>query len=402
MTMFSARTGVLVAAALSFGLVASGGAFAHEEKKEDVPFYLIGKPDKGPGSKMVPVAAPPIPTALDKLPKLNVPAGFKIEVFAHGILDARGIREGDKGTIFVSTLFGGGGKIHAISNGKTMELAEKLFLPNGIEYRDGNLYIATPKEVLRFDNIEANLANPPKPVKVFDDLPGVVPHGWKFLKFGPDGRLYMNIGTPCNICEEQDGYANIISIKADGTDKQVAAKGVRNSMGFDWHPETGDLWFGDNQRDWLSEDMPLDELNRMTRPGQHFGYPYCHSGLMVDPEFGWGRSCDEFSSPAATLGAHAAPLGMRFYTGSQFPADYKNAILIARHGPWNRTKKYADVAAVFLDKNGSVRSIEPFLTGFVIDNNYVGRPADVHVLKDGSVLVSDDFNGAIYRISYGG
>ena len=401
MFSFVWKVGIVAATACSLSVL-PWMASAHEEKKEDVPFYLIGKPESGPGSKLAPVAAPPIPTALDKLPSLGVPAGFKVEVFAHGILDARGLRQGDKGTVFISTLFGGGGKIHAISGDKRMEIAKELFLPNGIEYHNGALYIATPKEVLRYDNIEDNLNTPPKPVTVFNDLPGVVPHGWKFIKFGPDNRLYMNIGTPCNVCEEQEGYANIISINADGSDKQEVALGVRNSMGFDWHPTTGDLWFGDNQRDWLSEDMPLDELNRLTTPGQHFGYPYCHSGIMVDPKFGWGRSCDEFSSPAASLGPHAAPLGMRFYTATAFPEKYHSAIFIARHGPWNRTRKYADVAVAFLDKNGSVRSVEPFLTGFVIDNNYVGRPADVLVLKDGSMLVSDDYNGAIYRVSYGG
>ena len=321
MTTKAVRLCLLSAAALAFCFTTVTSTYAHEEeKKEELPFYLIGKPDKGPGAKLVPIAAPPIPTAADKLPKLNVPAGFKIEVLASGILDARGLREGDKGTIFISSLFGGGGKIHALSGGKLMEIAKDLFLPNGIEFKDGSLYIATPKEITRYDNIEANLDNPPKPVMVFNDLPGVVPHGWKFIKFGPDGRLYLNIGTPCNICEEQKGFANIISIKADGSDRQDVALGVRNSLGFDWDPRTGDLWFGDNQRDWLSEDMPLDELNHLTAPGkQHFGYPFCHSDIMVDPKFGWGKSCDDYASPAATLGAHAASLGLRFYTGSAIP-----------------------------------------------------------------------------------
>lgn len=402
MRAMNLSAGLLPLALASVLSVSVLGPLAAQEKKEEVPFWAIGRPDAGPGAKLAPVPAPPLPTAADKLPQLNVPGGFKVEVFASGIQDARGLRQGDKGTIFVSTLFGGGGKIHAIRNGEAKVIASELFLPNGVEFHKGSLYVATPKEVIRFDNIEDNLDSPPKPVTVFDDLPGVVPHGWKFIKFGPDGKLYIPIGTPCNICEEQPDYAKIIRINADGTGKEDVALGVRNTVGFDFDPKTGDLWFTDNQRDWLSEDMPLDELNHVTAPGkQHFGYPYCHSGIMTDPQFGWGHSCDDYASPAATLGPHSAPLGMRFYTGSEFPKDYHGAIFIARHGPWNRHKKYADVAVAFLDKNGTVRSVEPFLTGFVIDNKYVGRPADVLVLKDGSMLVSDDFNGAIYRITYG-
>ena len=400
--MTATTRGVLFGLATAFLATTLAGPVLAQDKKEEVPFWAIGRPESGPGNKLAPVPAPPIPTAKDKLPQLSVPAGFKIEVYAHGILDARGLREGDKGTVFVSTLFGGGGKIHAISNGQTKEIATDLFLPNGIEFKDGSLYVATPKEITRYDDIEAKLDAPPKPVTVFADLPGDIPHGWKFIKFGPDGKLYVPIGTPCNICEEKADYAKIIRINADGSGKEDVALGVRNTVGFDFDPKTGDLWFGDNQRDWLSEDMPLDELNHVTAKGQHFGYPFCHSGIMADPQYGWGKSCDDYASPAATLGAHAAPLGMRFYTGDAFPEEYRGAIFLARHGPWNRHKKYADVVVAFLDKNGSVRELRPFLTGFVVDNKYVGRPADVLVMKDGSLLVSDDFNGAIYRITYGG
>lgn len=403
MTARSLTTALLAVPTAAFLLAGLSDAVVAQQQEEEVPFWAIGRPEAGPGAKLAPVPSPPIPTAADKLPNLNVPAGFKVEVFASGILDARGLREGSQGTIFVSTLFTGGGKIHAITGGKTKEIATDLFLPNGIEYRDGSLYVATPKEILRYDNIEASLDNPPNPVTIFDDMPGVIPHGWKFIKFGPDGKLYVPVGTPCNICEEDPDYAKIFRINADGTGKEDVALGVRNTVGFDFDPRTGDLWFTDNQRDWLSEDMPLDELNHVSRPGeQHFGYPYCHSGIMTDPQFGWGHSCDDYTSPAATLGPHSAPLGMRFYTGSAFPEAYHGAIFIARHGPWNRHQKYADVSVAFLDKNGTVRAVEPFLTGFVVGNKYVGRPADVHVLKDGSMLVSDDFNGAIYRITYGG
>jgi glucose/arabinose dehydrogenase len=318
------------------------------------------------------------------------------------------MREGAKGTVFVSSLFVAG-KIYAIvdQGGKrtVKTLAEKLMLPNGIEFHNGSLFVATPKAITRYDDIEAMLDNPPKPVMVFDKLPGEIPHGWKFIKMGPDGKLYVPIGAPCNICErDPDQYALIFRINPDGSGKEIVARGVRNTVGFDFHPTTKELWFTDNQRDWLSEDMPADELNRVTEPGkQHFGYPYCHSGMMTDPQFGWGKDCASYVKPATLLGAHSAPLGMRFYTGKMFPQRYQNAIFIARHGPWNRTTKYAaDVVVAFLDAQGNVTSVEPFLTGLVENNGYLGRPVDVLVMKDGSLLVSDDHNHAIYRVTYSG
>jgi glucose/arabinose dehydrogenase len=391
------------AAALATFLVAGTLAMA-QEKKEETPFWAVGRPKNETADKMAPVAAPPVPTPADQLPKLKVPAGFKVETYASGILDARGLRHGDKGTVFVSSLFVAG-KIYAITGGKgkheVKTILSGLQLPNGIEFRNGSLYVATPKEITRYDNIEDNLDKPPQPVMVYDKLPGDVPHGWKFIKFGPDGKLYVPVGAPCNICMPDEDHAQIFRINADGSGKEVVARGVRNSVGFDFDPRTKELWFTDNQRDWLSEDMPLDELNHVTKPGkQHFGYPFCHSGLMVDPVFGWGKSCSDYDKPAVTLGPHNAPLGMRFYTGKMFPAKYRNAIFIARHGPWNRTNKYADVAVAFVNAKGKVTSVEPFLTGFVKDNAYVGRPVDVMVMPDGSMLVSDDHAGAVYRISY--
>jgi glucose/arabinose dehydrogenase len=354
------------------------------------------------------VPAHPIPTAADRLPvqKIKLPPGFKAEVWASGILDARGMREGDQGTVFVSSLFVAG-KIYAVTErgGKreVKTIAEKLFLPNGIEFHKGALYVATPKDITRYDDIEAKLDNPPQPVMVYDKLPGEVPHGWKFIKIGPDGKLYVPIGAPCNICDRGDPFTQIIRMNLDGSGVETVVRGMRNTVGFDFHPVTKELWFGDNQRDWLSEDMPPDELNRVTQPGrQHFGYPYCHAGIMVDPQFGWGKDCKSYAKPALLIGAHSAPLGMRFYTGKMFPAKYQNAIFLTRHGPWNRTQKYAaDVIAVFIDAKGNAR-MEPFLTGLVENNSYLGRPADVMVMKDGSLLVSDDHNGAIYRITYSG
>jgi len=348
-----------------------------------------------------------VPTPADKLPiaKMKVPEGFKVEVYAAEILDARGLRQGDKGTVFVSSLFVAGKLYAIVERGGKREvktLAEKLFLPNGIEFHQGSLYLATPKEISRYANIEENLDKLPAPVVINDQFPGEIPHGWKFIKIGPDGKLYVPVGAPCNICDpDSSKYAHIRRMNLDGSGMEIVARGVRNTVGFDFHPKTGELWFTDNQRDWLSEDMPNDELNRLTKVGQHFGYPYCHQGDFADPEFGWGKSCDDFVKPAALLGPHSAPLGMRFYTGKMFPSKYQGAIFIARHGPWNRTKKYAaDVVVAFLDGNGKVTKVEPFLTGLVENNGYLGRPVDVMVMKDGSLLVSDDHNGAVYRISY--
>jgi glucose/arabinose dehydrogenase len=400
------RNRCCVAAASALAVCLAATSAIAQEKKEEEEFWAVGRPKGEVTAKMAPVAALPVPTPEAQLPKLTVPPGFKVEVFQSGILDARGLRRGDKGTIFVSSLFVAG-KVYAITGDKgkrqVKTIAEKLELPNGIEFKGGSLYVATPKQITRYDNIEDKLDNPPQPVKVFDQLPGDIPHGWKFIKFGPDGKLYVPVGAPCNICEsDPQKYTIIFRINADGSGREIVAHGVRNTVGFDFHPKTKELWFTDNQRDWLAEDMPLDELNRVSKPGKdHFGYPYCHSGIMTDPQFGWGKSCDDYVKPAALLGPHAAPLGMRFYTGKMFPAKYQGAIFIARHGPWNRTKKFADVSVAYLDGQSKVTKVEPFLTGFVKDNQYLGRPVDVLVMPDGALLVSDDHAHVIYRVSYG-
>ena len=392
----------LLAAALLF----AGSAFAQQAQEE--PFWAKGRPKTDTAMKMAPVPAFPIATPGDKLPiaKMKLPPGFKAEVWASDVLDARGLRQGDKGTVFVSSLFVAG-KIYAVvdKGGKreVKTLAEKLFLPNGIEFHKGSLYVATPKDITRYDDIENRLDAPPAPVMVYDKLPGEVPHGWKFIKVGPDGKLYVPIGAPCNICEPGSGFAKITRMNLDGSGVEDVALGVRNTVGFDFDPKNGELWYTNNGRDWLSEDLPNDSLNHVTKKGQHFGFPYCHQGNFADPEFGWGKDCRQFAQPALLTGAHAGTLGMRFYTGRQFPKKYQGAIFIARHGPWNRTQKYAaDVVVAWPDGKGGIAKMEPFLTGLVENNEYLGRPVDVLVLKDGSLLVSDDHNGAIYRISYAG
>ena len=336
--------------------------------------------------------------------QFKLPKGFKVEVYASGIPNARSLRLGDKGTVFVSNRVLD--KVYAIvdKNGKreTKVIASGLDRPNGLAFHNGSLYIAEGTKISKLEKIEDNLDNPPKPVVIYSDLPNHQSHGWKFIGIGPDNKLYVNVGAPCNICEPPATNAQIRRINLDGSGAEVAARGVRNSVGFDWHPVTKELYFTDNGRDWLSEDLPEDELNRVTKAGQHFGFPYCHQGNFADREMGWGRSCNEFEKPVALLGPHSAALGMRFYTGKMFPSQYQNAIFIARHGSWNRTKKIGgDVIVVKLNKDGSVKSQEPFLTGFLHNNEYSGRPVDVQVMKDGSLLVSDDHAGAVYRVTYG-
>ena len=309
-----------------------------------------------------------------------------------------------KGTVFVGSRLVG--NVYAVTNkdGKraVKTLASGLHRPNGIAFKNGTLYVAELSKVSKVDKIEDNLDSP-KLEKIYDDLPKDEAHGWKFIGIGPDNKLYVPVGQPGNNVLNSDAHGQIRRMNLDGSGAEVIARGVRNTVGFDWHPETKQLYFTDNGRDWLSEDLPEDELNRVTKTGQHFGFPYCHQGNFTDREMGWGRSCDEFEKPVALLGPHAGVLGMRFYSGKMFPAKYRNAAFIARHGSWNRTKKIGgDIIVAYLNKDGSVKSWEPFLTGFLQNNAYIGRPVDVQVMKDGSLLVSDDHAGAIYRVTYGG
>ena len=367
---------------------------------------LIGRPDGEAAAKLAPIAPPPIAAAADKLPtaKLKLPPGFNIEVYAAGIANARSLIEGDKGTVFVGSRLLD--KVTAIINkdGKrsVKVIASGLYRPNGVAFKNGTLYIAELSKISKIDKIEDNLDNPPKPTVIYDNLPKDEAHGWKFIGIGPDNKLYIPVGQPGNNVLHSDAHGQIRRINLDGTGAEVIARGVRNTVGFDWNPETKQLYFTDNGRDWVSEDVPEDELNRVTKVGEHFGAPFCLQGNIVDPEFGWGKSCSDYTAPVALLGPHSAALGMRFYTGSMFPKAYKNAIILARHGSWNRSKKVGgDLMVAKLNKDGSVKSTEPFLTGFLEDNKYIGRPVDVLQMKDGSLLVSDDWNGAVYRITYG-
>ena len=366
--------------------------------RPDIPNAEVAKTLRG-------VPSPPLPTPAEKLQigQLKMAKGFKLEVYASGIANARSLRIGDKGTVFVSNRQLD--KVYAIAerNGKreTKVIASGLDRPNGLAFHSGTLYIGEGTKISKLEKIEDSLDNPGKPTVIYSELPNQQSHGWRYIAIGPDNKLYINVGAPCNICEPPETNAQIRRINLDGSGAEVFARGVRNSVGFDWHPITKDFYFTDNGRDWLSEDLPEDELNRVTKVGQHFGFPYCHQGNFTDRDVGWGRSCNEFTPPVALIGPHSAALGMRFYTGTMFPREYRNAIFIARHGSWNRTKKIGgDIIVAKLNVDGTVKSVEPFITGFLHNNEYWGRPVDVHVMKDGSMLISDDYAGAVYRVTY--
>lgn len=339
-----------------------------------------------------------------QLDAIALPPGFHIALYADSVPDARSLALGDSGTVFVGSREG---TVHALidrdRDGRADEvlvIASGLYMPNGVAVRDGALYVAEVGQIIRFDSIEHRLRTPPRPVVVLDGLPLEGMHGWKFIRFGPDGRLYVPVGAPCNICLSDDRrFASILSLTPDGQDLRFVAEGVRNTVGFDWDPATGDLWFTDNGRDWLGEDRPPDELNHVIAPGQHFGYPFCHGGDISDPEFGTQRPCSAFTPPAARLGAHVAALGMRFYTGAMFPPEYRGRIFIAEHGSWNRviaagyrmmTVRFAEGKPVY----------EVFASGWSRLNRAWGRPVDVLQMPDGALLVSDDQAGAVYRITY--
>jgi glucose/arabinose dehydrogenase len=339
------------------------------------------------------------------LEQLQLPPGFHIALLAR-VPNARAMALGKNNVLYVGSMKEG--KVHALELDKDYRagalhvIASGLTLPAGVAWRDGSLYVSAVDRLLRFDGIDARLKNPPAPTVLRSDLPKDTHHGWRFIAFGPDGQLYVPLGAPCNVCEQPDPnrYASIVRMQPDGSGQQVVARGVRNSVGFDFAPGTGELWFTDNGRDMLGDEIPPDELNHVSKPGEHFGFPYCHAGVIVDPEFGAGHACSEFTAPAQALGPHVASLGMRFYTGSQFPSAYKNQIFIAEHGSWNRSKKNGYRVSLVTLREGKALSYAPFATGWLQGETAWGRPADVLVLPDGSMLISDDLAGAVYRVTY--
>lgn len=340
------------------------------------------------------------------LERITLPPGFTIRPYAAQVPNARSMALGSQGTLFVGTRTEG--KVYAVvdRNGdrtadEVITIARGLHMPNGVAFRGGALYVAEVSRILRFDDIETRLHDPPQPAVVNDGLPRDRWHGWKFIRFGPDGRLYVPVGAPCNVCvREDERYASILRMQPDGTGVEVFAHGVRNTVGFDWHPETHELWFTENGRDWMGDNVPPDELNVAPQQGLHFGFPYCHGTAIPDPEFGKRRKCEEFTAPVQELGPHVAALGMRFYTGTMFPQVYRRQIFIAEHGSWNRSTPIGyRVMLVRLEENRPV-SYEVFAEGWLQGGEAWGRPVDVLVMPDGALLVSDDEAGAIYRISY--
>lgn len=340
-----------------------------------------------------------------RLEDIVLPEGFKIEVYAENVDGAREMCFGEKGTLFVSTR---DKNVYALTDtdgdGKPETrhiVAQGLVMPNGVAFKNGSLYVAEVSRIIRFDAIEENLAKPPAPVVVYDKFPTDKHHGWKYIAIGPDDRLYVPVGAPCNVCLSEDSiYASITSMKLDGSDLRIEANGVRNSVGFDWDPRSGQFWFTDNGRDMMGNDMPYCELNTLTKRGEHFGFPFCHQGDTPDPEFGMNRNCADFTPPVLKLGPHVAPLGMKFYRGTMFPDSYRNAIFIAEHGSWNRSTPIGYRVKVARQDATGAWGQEVFAEGWLKGNQATGRPVDVLELRDGSLLVSDDSAGMIYRITY--
>lgn len=338
------------------------------------------------------------------LRKIRLPAGFAISLYAR-VPGARSMAWSPSGTLFVGTREE---NVYAVPSrgpgvaGQVVTIARGLTMPNGVAFKDGALYVAEVSRITRYDGIETRLNTPPKPVVVSTRFPRDRHHGWKFIAFGPDGWLYVPVGAPCNICDPAAGYAAIHRIKPDGTGLETFARGVRNTVGFDWHPQTRELWFTENGRDQMGDDVPPDELNHAPRAGLHFGYPHCHGRAVADPKFGAGRSCSGFTPPAMELGPHVAAIGMRFYTGRLFPEKYRNQIFIAEHGSWNRSVPIGYRVMLVELQNGRAAKYEVFAEGWLEkgQSRPWGRPADVLVTPDGALLVSDDEAGAIYRISY--
>ncbi len=346
--------------------------------------------------------------------EITLPPGFRIHYYAQSVPEARSLAfsQDASGRVIVYVGTRAAGKVYAVLDhdqdnvaDEVITIAEGLKMPNGVAYHDGALYVAEVSRILRFDDIENRLDDPPAPVVVFDGYPRDEWHGWKYLRIGPDGYLYAPVGVPCNVCETGDTlHGTITRLALDGSTLEVVARGVRNSVGFDWDPQTQELWFTDNGRDDLGDDLPPDELNHApweaASSALHFGFPYCHAGTIPDPAFGDLRGCDEFIPPAMPLGPHVAALGMRFYTGDLFPAEYRNQVFVAEHGSWNRTEPIGYRISLVRFDEGRPVSYEVFASGWLREGERFGRPVDVLQMPDGSLLVSDDAAGAIYRITY--
>lgn len=354
------------------------------------------------------------PTSSTTLPldRLNLPEGFSIDVYAENLEGARSMAMGTDGTLFVGTR--NEGKVYAVKDtdgdykaDETYTIAEGLEQPNGVAFKDGALYVAAVSRLFKYTNIESQLDTPQEPELIYDDYPTEFHHGWKYIAFGPDNKLYVPVGAPCNICDSavvDKRYASITRMDPDGSNREIVAHGIRNTVGFTWHPDTNELWFTDNGRDMLGDDVPPGELNRITEIGQHFGYPYCHGGIIKDPEYGDQRPCSDFVPPVQPLDAHVAALGVKFGKGPMFPEAYRGHAFLAEHGSWNRSSKSGYRVTLVKLENGEAVSYEPFIDGWLDEESQeaFGRPVDLLFLEDGSLLISDDEGNAIYRVTYNG
>jgi glucose/arabinose dehydrogenase len=402
------------AAALGLGLAATPALALKSYDSSKPSFWKNPPPDWFLGDEteaqkgLAPPAGPATPTSLDELnadlKKIKLAPGFKIEVYASGLPEARQMAWGANGTLFVGSF--GATNVYAVTDkdGKreVKTILKGLTMPTGVAFENGALYVVAINKLLRYDDPESHLDKMPAPVVVYDDMPSYVAHGWKYLAADKDGKFYIPFGPPFNIGIPPTSVSQIRRVDPKTGLAEIVALGVRNSVGGDVDPRTGDYWFTENARDWMSDDTPSDKLNHISHLGEHFGYPYCHQGDIPDPKFNMGHKCSEFTPPVLNLGAHVAPLGMKFYTGDMFPADYKNNILIAEHGSWNRHKYQGGrIMRVTVDPDGKNAKEEVLAEGWITGpQDYFGRPDDIILAKDGSILVSDDWAGAIYRISY--
>lgn len=341
------------------------------------------------------------------LEKLHLPAGFSISIYANNVPNARSMALGKNGVVYIGTRRIGA--VYAVQDSnddgfadKHYVLATNLYMPNGVAYKNGDLFVAQTNKIIRFNNIDQNLSNPPKPIIIYDKLPSDKHHGWKYLRFGKDNKLYTAVGAPCNICvPKKNIYSSLVRMNPQGGEFEILARGIRNSVGFDWHPTTNKLFFTDNGADYMGDNLPADELNSWSEKGQHFGYPFCHAGNIPDTKLASNKKCNQFTAPEWKFKAHKAPLGMLFYTGKQFPKQFKNQLFVAQHGSWNRSKPHGYQIALVKFKQGKPFAEQGFITGWLDANNKVlGRPVDIVQMLDGSLLISDDKLGVIYRVQY--
>ena len=399
-----------VALAAAGTLALSVQAALAQDKPAPPPIWKQGQPESMKSSTLAPNPPKMTETPASEIPldKLKLPKGFKIEVWATGVVGGRAMTFNDDQTkMWVGTR--GIGRIYEVTNEgdkRTVKvLVDKLNQPTSV-FANGALYVFAIDKVLRYDNAAKGATGQPVDMTKAFNLPPLQHHNWKYVRFGADKKLYVPFGGPCNICEPPTNeYAQLRRYNLDGSGMEVIATGIRNTQGFDWHPKTGELWFTDHGRDWLGDNGPEDELNRIDKVGNFYGFPYCHAKGIPDPELAKGKkdACKGVTLPVTTMGPHAANMGIHFYTGDMFPKEYQGVAFVARKGSWNRTKKFGyDVVTVRATPDGKNAKVTPFMTGFMDakSNSFWGRPAYLAQLKDGSLLVSDEQLGAIYRISY--